>query len=151
MDMPDDATMEFKLVNVKGQGDPQWEKGKNRKLVVGHDDLQVEMSWGKTDNGAVAPAGGEAKAMQAASEDQSASSGGNSGDQKQWEPPRMDYTSDSSSEAYGDQMPQNGWQGKQIHFMTENNHTGDRSGTWDTTGLEGPILALVKGDEQAAR
>ena len=29
MDIPEDSNVEYKVVNVKGQGDPRWEKGGN--------------------------------------------------------------------------------------------------------------------------
>jgi Starch binding domain len=165
MDVPDDVALEFKIVNVKGQGDPQWEKGANRKLVIGREDLKVEMSWGKTDNGAVSPAvdgkveqvvDGKVEPVVDRKVEQvvdgkfeQAPSG--SADAAQSSADEARVASSGSDSGREDVLPQNGWQGKEIKFMKENKHTRERSGVWDTTGLEGPMLALVKGDEGAAR
>lgn len=41
------------------------------------------------------------------------------------------------------------WAGKDVVFMRSNDHTRERQGTWDTTGLTGAALDLVKGDKNA--
>ncbi|KAK3262785.1 2,3-dihydroxyphenylpropionate/2,3-dihydroxicinnamic acid 1,2-dioxygenase, variant 2 [Cymbomonas tetramitiformis] len=41
------------------------------------------------------------------------------------------------------------WHGKDVTFMRSNEHTSDRTGTWDTTGLTGTALRLVEADRNA--
>lgn len=41
------------------------------------------------------------------------------------------------------------WHGKAVSFMRSNDHSKERRGKWDTTGLTGPALQLVRGDEKA--
>ena len=45
----------------------------------------------------------------------------------------------------------NTWLGKDVEFMTENRHTREREGQWDTAGLEGMGLKVVEGDKEAAK
>jgi phosphoglucan,water dikinase len=43
------------------------------------------------------------------------------------------------------------WQGREVVFMRSNDHSRERRGTWDTSGLApGPVLDLVEGDRDAA-
>uniref|UniRef100_A0A0D6QW72 CBM20 domain-containing protein n=1 Tax=Araucaria cunninghamii TaxID=56994 RepID=A0A0D6QW72_ARACU len=43
-----------------------------------------------------------------------------------------------------------GWQGKDITFMRSNEHSSrERERRWNTSGLEGPALKLVEGDQNA--
>lgn len=61
----------------------------------------------------------------------------------------MSSYSDSDSEA-GHVA---GWQGKQVEFMRSNQHSRERNGVWDTSGLPPaphPLQTLVRGDEHAA-
>lgn len=60
----------------------------------------------------------------------------------------MSFTSDSDD----DTARVSGWQGKQVTFMRSNQHSKERSGKWDTSGLPPaphPLRDLVVGDEQA--
>ncbi len=50
-----------------------------------------------------------------------------------------------------ERLPHQQWQGKSTQFMRSNEHSRERAGVWNTQGLEGPALALVKGDEQSGR
>lgn len=50
-----------------------------------------------------------------------------------------------------DRIETNQWQGNEIRFMRSNEHTRERSGTWNTSGLQGPALTLVQGDEKAPK
>jgi hypothetical protein len=43
------------------------------------------------------------------------------------------------------------WVGKDVAFMRSNDHSRDRRGRWDTAGLTGVALHLVKGDERSGR
>lgn len=126
MEMPENSKLEYKVVNVKGQGDPRWEKGDNRKLKVGSDDMTVDMAWDRTNNGAVHPGNGS------------------------HHEPSM-QVGELQVGAPADTLAPNVWQGKQIEFMQENRHSRDRSGVWNTDGLEGPVLALVAGDQKSGR
>lgn len=134
--LPDDASVEYKVVNVKGMGDPEWEKGDNRSLSVGSEPLDVQLTWGKTNNGAVAPG------MDGSQHEDLSSYGQRSASAS------FDSLDTSTSD---EQLPQNKWQGRDVQFMQENQHTKQRSGVWNTDGLDGAILELVKGDEKSAR
>lgn len=44
------------------------------------------------------------------------------------------------------------WQGRQVTFMRSNQHSRERSGVWDVSGLPPaphPLVSIVKGDEEA--
>ena len=43
------------------------------------------------------------------------------------------------------------WQGREATFMQANDHSRERGGIWDATGLEGAARALVEGDEKGAK
>lgn len=148
--LPDNASVEFKVVNVKGLGDPEWEKGDNRSLSVGAEPLDVTMKWGKTGNGATAPRvklSHHIEELNPISHSKSPT-GSVDGSMAASEIVASDSPLDSSSD---DQLPQNKWQGKQIQFMQENKHSKQRSGVWNADGLDGAVLELVKGDEHSGR
>lgn len=140
--LPDNAKVEYKVVNIKGLGDPEWERGDNRSLSVGSEPVDVQLKWGKTDNGAVAPGGYEPRQLNA---DSDAKVGSDTSEA--WS---SSYESDSG-EGSSDALPQNKWQGKEVRFMTENQHSKERSGVWNTDGLHGAVLDLVTSDEHSAR
>jgi phosphoglucan,water dikinase len=50
-----------------------------------------------------------------------------------------------------DRLPHQRWQGRSTRFMRSNEHSRERAGVWNTSGLEGSALALVKGDEGSGR
>lgn len=50
-----------------------------------------------------------------------------------------------------ERLPHQQWQGRSTQFMRSNEHSRERAGVWNTQGLEGPALALVKGDEESGR
>lgn len=50
-----------------------------------------------------------------------------------------------------DRLPHQQWQGRSTQFMRSNEHSRERAGVWNTEGLEGPALELVKGDEESGR
>lgn len=50
-----------------------------------------------------------------------------------------------------ERLPHQQWQGKSTQFMRSNEHRKERAGVWNAKGLEGPALALVKGDEESGR
>lgn len=55
-------------------------------------------------------------------------------------------TSEWSAEEEGAGL---GWVGKDTVFMQSNDHKRERSGTWDSSGLDGPAKRLVEGDRDA--
>lgn len=57
----------------------------------------------------------------------------------------------SAGNADDDRLPHQRWQGRSTQFMRSNEHGRDRQGLWNTEGLQGAALALVKGDEGSAR
>lgn len=50
-----------------------------------------------------------------------------------------------------DRLPHQKWQGKGTNFMKSNEHSKERAGTWNTAGLEGVALQIVKEDERNGR
>ena len=115
VELPAETSVEFKVVTVKGMGDPQWEDGSNRQLSVRDVDLTVDLT----------------KVVKAA---------------KRNSAPVVDQGSVDL-----DRLAINSWQGKGVSFMQSNEHKRDRSGQWDTSGLEGAALALVEGDQKSGR
>lgn len=58
----------------------------------------------------------------------------------------------SSSDAADDDRPEHlKWQGKQASFMRSNEHSRERAGRWDASGLEGAAKSVVQGDEKGAK
>jgi hypothetical protein len=69
-----------------------------------------------------------------------------------WPPLRGNLQGSSSSALFsGDDEPAGpAWQGRGVRFMKSNEHSRERAGRWDTSGLvSGPTLDLVRGDESA--
>lgn len=56
-----------------------------------------------------------------------------------------------SAKSSDDRLPHQRWQGKSTRFMRSNEHSRERSGVWNTDGLEGTALSIVKGDKVSAR
>lgn len=56
-----------------------------------------------------------------------------------------------SASSGDDRLPHQQWQGRSTRFMRSNEHGRDRSGAWNTEGLEGAALAIVAGDEKSGR
>jgi len=48
-----------------------------------------------------------------------------------------------------DRLSTSQWSGRETVFMQKNDHSGERSGIWNTSGLEGVALKLVEGDRDA--
>lgn len=129
--------IEFKLVKVSAGG-VEWEGGSNRTLVLAPGEASaLQLTWGKAGDGA-APQGGQPQArqqqQQQTQQQQSRpnSPGGSAGGSP--------LSSGSDVEA---SVP-SAWQGKGITFMRSNEHTRERNGVWDTSGLSGPALTLVQ-------
>ena len=50
-----------------------------------------------------------------------------------------------------ERLPHQQWAGRSTQFMQSNDHRREREGVWNTEGLEGAALDLVKGDEDSGR
>lgn len=48
-----------------------------------------------------------------------------------------------------DRLPTAQWSGRETVFMQKNDHSGERSGIWNTSGLQGAALQFVQGDRDA--
>lgn len=55
LQLPDNATIKYKVVKVKRGGEEQWERGDNRKLQLDQQPLAVDMRWNATHNGSITP------------------------------------------------------------------------------------------------
>ena len=69
-------------------------------------------------------------------------------EQKQEEQPA---NSGSDTESGADRLAHNQWQGADVEFMQSNQHSQERRGIWDSTGLEGALKQIVVGDQKAAK
>lgn len=115
--------VEFKIVQVSGS-EIKWEPGQNRNLLLKGPGA-VRCEWGED----------EAQQKDAGREDhkpvkEQSSSGGSNG-------------SDRAGAATSQDYAQNSWQGKEISFMQSNEHSRERNGVWDATGLSEPALGVV--------
>ena len=131
VELPNGEDVEFKLVKVSDHGDVIWEKGDNRTVRIDDKDVEVEIGMDNVMvvNGAVR----SAKVPAAQTKSSQAS-------------PRR-----SSSGSVDERPAHVKWQGQNVNFMSENNHSKERRGVWNKSGLEGALLELVKGDERAGR
>lgn len=141
VEVPDDAKIEYKLVKLKGIGDPEWEDGDNRSLDRSASARTVVLVWNSERKTRVEEGTNSKKGTAPPRQDTS------SGD---------DYSSGSDSYSSGadfdgDGSPTGAWRGKEVQFMRENAHSRERSGRWDTSGLEGTLLQVVQGDEKSGR
>ena len=139
VELPEDEQIEFKLVTVRGSGHQEWDDGDNRTIRGNGAPIDFDLGSGETslefNNN-----GGDDGAQQHHHND-------NNGDGAHAPQP---YAAYSSSDEL-DRLPTSAWQGKGPEFMRQNNHSKDRSGKWDTSGLEGTLLALVQGDQDSGR
>mmetsp|Transcript_26383 Transcript_26383/g.66311 ORF Transcript_26383/g.66311 Transcript_26383/m.66311 type:complete len:950 (-) Transcript_26383:1236-4085(-) len=140
LQMAPGAECEFKCVKAHSSG-VSWEDGDNRKFKVpeGASQVRVELSWGRPDKMKVLVDG---DAMAASMEEE------------QWgqaaQAEEVQRSLDEAMSSYdGDKLVHEQWAGKQVNFMRSNQHSGDRSGTWDTEGLEGAALTIVEGDSKS--
>ena len=62
-----------------------------------------------------------------------------------------DGASESSAPNLDERPAHLQWQGRDTQYMKANEYSGERSGVWNSTGLEGAAKSIVEGDEQAAR
>ena len=134
-------TLEFKCVVVGSTGEiVQWEEGENHFLSL--QDLhncrrtQALISWGKKCEISTV-AKGETESAQSPAE-----------------------AAGSDEEPVGGDIVENGvlesqelerWSGKETVFMQQNEHPRERTGLWNTEGLQGVALSLVAGDREAGR
>lgn len=165
LELPDNESVEYKLVKVKGIGDPIWESGGNRKLHVNGDPIVVRLVWNVEDRTVVKGVEdaevAEAKDKRSGGSPQGAAAcRGAAGDAASVQDSSASGTSSSSRseeeeeeevEVVLDPSPQNAWQGKATQFMQLNEHSKERRGIWNTEGLQGTSLLIVQGDEKAGR
>ncbi|KAL2649665.1 hypothetical protein R1flu_017793 [Riccia fluitans] len=134
--------LEFKFIIVAGDGNMIWENGPNRNLQVPSDSgsYEVVALWDNTveevklsgsSNG-----NGSAHHAQDTEKDQQ-----NGGARVEAESPTPELEASSFVQE---------WQGREINFMRSNEHNREKSGKWDTTGLDGPAKIIVEGDKNAA-
>jgi hypothetical protein len=130
IELPDNTDIEFKVVTVKGIGSPEWENGNNRTLNANGSAVTVDLS--------VSP-------------DPTSSSTSDSNGAANETTPTVLLQEENAQAVPFDRLPTSAWRGKSVMFMKENNHSKERTGTWDTRGLEGVLLDLVQGDEKGGR
>lgn len=125
-------TVEYKHIIVTHDGNVIWEDGPNRTISLPNDgDVELVTHWGQTQeelqfqNGH-ATNGHAGKADEAAQPQESASS-------------VVEEAVHEISTSFV-----KSWQGASVKDRK------DRSGKWDTTGLEGPTLQIVEGDKSAS-
>lgn len=129
--LPPGTSVEFKCVRVKSNGGSEhWEQGANRTLTVPSDTdaVEVALDW---EGARAAPDAGASDSEQAWS-----SSGS------------------FSSSTFSDEetlLGNSQWSGKEVVFMSSNEHSKERSGRWEVQGLEGPAKLLVEGDRENGR
>ncbi|KAI8466100.1 MAG: pyruvate phosphate dikinase [Monoraphidium minutum] len=154
--------LEFKVVCVGKEGRDVWEDGNNRSvktLSPGHS-LDVHCIWGRTADSDVESR--EVQEGQPHFDDLAAATARNEDRRQQLAAAvarasrSLDSYSDSdesgpSAWVSGDEDQLSpAWQGREVRFMRSNDHSHERAGRWDTSGLaSGPVLELVRGDERA--
>jgi hypothetical protein len=159
VELPDSESVEFKLVKVKGIGNPVWETGDNRTLHINNSPVAIKLVWNAADCTVVEQAGRTTADKEGRSDVDSPCETGSS-------PHENDASSASESIAFSssgssseedavdkalERITQSTWQGKETKFMQQNEHSKDRKGTWNSEGLDGTSLFIVKGDEKAGR
>lgn len=165
------SKVEFKVVRV-GESSAVWEDGTNRdfKILDDASSLDVHCSWGQTATRDIRPrpitegqahfedlADAVAKADARNTQQQAVEQNGRARSAPGSVSSSAMSTLSESDEGVSSNLstmeegvaPQ--WQGRQVKFMRSNNHSKERTGTWDTSFLSpGPVMDLVKGDERAA-
>uniref|UniRef100_A0A061RNS8 Phosphoglucan, water dikinase n=2 Tax=Tetraselmis sp. GSL018 TaxID=582737 RepID=A0A061RNS8_9CHLO len=147
--------VEFKCVKAGGGG-VSWEEGNNRRLRVpeGASSLTVRMAWNETDDTEASADGASETAAGGngpAPEQPVEADGAERPPEQQGDADPERAPAESSLGSMDSDRPEHEqWAGAQVQFMTENRHSRERSGKWDTAGLEGAALALVQGDRKAA-
>lgn len=137
--------IEYKYMIVNGDGGLVWENGGNRVLVVPEDSgshYQVVSRWDATHeeahfeglSGAAIPQG----------EEENAGGGENGSAAPEVEEEEAEAETETESAFV------QGWQGKDISFMRSNEHSREKVGKWDTTGLSAPAKHIVEGDQKSA-
>uniref|UniRef100_A0A383WH22 CBM20 domain-containing protein n=1 Tax=Tetradesmus obliquus TaxID=3088 RepID=A0A383WH22_TETOB len=164
VDLPVGKDIEFKCVRVTSGGE-NWEDGNNRKFkALGpRYSLDIRCTWNSTRNTDVhahelkpeEPPFRELSSLQ--SLDHAAAEAEALASRREEERERSRQASYSSMSSYSDSDSEAGhvagWQGKQVEFMRSNQHSRERNGVWDTSGLPPaphPLQTLVRGDEHAA-
>ncbi|KAF6253313.1 pyruvate phosphate dikinase [Scenedesmus sp. NREL 46B-D3] len=165
VEVPVGKDIEFKCVFITSHGE-NWEDGSNRKFkALGpRYSLDIRCAWNSTRNTDVhahelkpsEPAFRELASLQ--SLDHAAAEADALAERKDRERARSRQASYSSMSSYSDSDSElaghvSAWQGRDVQFMRSNQHSNERNGKWDTSGLPPaphPLQTLVRGDEKAA-
>ncbi|KAH9305067.1 hypothetical protein KI387_009471 [Taxus chinensis] len=132
--------VEFKFVIVGKDGNMTWEGGHNRVLELPKEgSYEIVCHWDKTREAMNLQRTNRAPAMSQTLDVKKQVVLGNGR-------PEVD-----KHKKKGEASPfVQGWQGKEISFMRSNEHSNrERERSWNTSGLEGPALKLVEGDQNA--
>ena len=140
------------MVIIRKDGQLDWEDGPNRKLVIPQDSLhgghfRSEIEWSKTETKAKwVDVEGRVVTFQERSDNGSVAGDDDKGGEAVKDA-SAGYESGSGSEVESEFGRQ--WQGKAVSFMRSNEHSRDRRGGWDLTGLVGVARAVVEGDSKS--
>lgn len=171
INVPAGTTFEFKIVEMTEGGNAVWEPNHNHAIAVpdsGATSVTVTIQWGSEVDLAMTPSTAGAAASSAPSfSSQStiqgldatarasaeiaaeaaiaeAASRGTSSSSS-----RGVLSVDSPVASFEERLPTTQWSGRETVFMRSNEHSSDRAGIWNTSGLEGAALKLVAGDRDA--
>lgn len=131
---------EFKFVVCRDNDVQQWEGGPNRTFSVPANEalLRATTAWDATEEGLRLEPLKDGNEPWPVSGRKDGNGNGRGVPQ-----PRESFAPIGGSEFA------KGWQGKEVNFMRSNEHSRDRRAVWNTSGLEGPALAIVEGDRGA--
>lgn len=134
--LPTGKPIEFKCIRVS-KDNVVWEDGENRKVQLstdGADDMKIVCKWGRTKETTPATFVASPSFSDAAGSSQDGAAARS-----------RSPSPGPQSEAKGSM----GWMGKEVVFMRSNEHSRDRTGSWNTAGLTGVAAQLVEGDKGA--
>lgn len=136
VDLPTNQTVHFKYVCVNGGG-ANWEECEDHSVKLPAS--RVRSDW----NGHVDVRG-------KAEGEKDASNADKTQDRQEQAPNEAPNQNGSTSSGTDERLAHNQWQGADVKFMQSNNHSKERNGQWNTSGLEGAALRIVSADERAA-
>ncbi|KAL4513385.1 hypothetical protein Ndes2437B_g00596 [Nannochloris sp. 'desiccata'] len=177
--VPAGSTLEFKVIEKEGNNDDDnslvWEPNYNHAIAVpdsGAKLVTVTIRWGSGVKLSTSPEDKGSSSGFTSSTSTLSPPAERSGDlisepdlavraatEAAIDPSSSGSTSSSSSAAgvlsmdnsfmTEDRLPTSQWSGRETVFMQKNDHSGERSGIWNTSGLDGIALKLVEGDRDA--
>lgn len=153
VDVPVGEDIEFKCLRCK-EDKVHWEDGNNRTFKAWGPEygLKLDMEWGNTE-GTIIEA---AKLPEGATGSASAPAPPVTSFKEAVETPHSSDSEEgevdlrSSGVSSDDDAPSRVWHGGDVKFMRRNEHSKERQGVWDKSGLTGATLRIVEGDEKAA-